>query len=134
MTKTATSPRLPNLGGDTVYLVLDGFGTFGQADRKSDPRHADRQTVLAKLLSGQYEGPLRSVALNTAERWARNVTAEIAQEVLALAGQDLSPAVQDPVRLRRREGSGSGFGFFILSQSGDRTEPRPMCGTRLDED
>jgi hypothetical protein len=92
MTTTMTSPRLPNQG-DTVDLVLDGFGKFGQAD----PRHADRQTVLAKLLSGQYECPLRIVAFNTAEGWARDVTAEIAQAVLALADQDFSPAVRDVV-------------------------------------
>jgi len=42
--------------------VLDGFGTFGQADRETDPGHADRQTVLAILLSRQYERPLRIVA------------------------------------------------------------------------
>ena len=58
---------------------------------------ADRQTVLANLLSGQDERPLRIVACKTAEDWARDVTAEIAQEVLALADQDLSPAVRDVV-------------------------------------
>jgi hypothetical protein len=89
-----TAPRLPN-HGDTVDLVLDGFGTFGQADRETDPGHADRQTVLAILLSRQYERPLRIVA--SAEGWARDVTAEIAKEVLALADQDLSPAVRDVV-------------------------------------
>jgi hypothetical protein len=85
MTTTMTSPRLPNQD-DTVDLVLDGFGKFGQAD----PRQADRQT-------GQYECPLRIVAFNTAEGWARDVTAEIAQEVLALADQDFSPAVREVV-------------------------------------
>ena len=85
-----TSPRLPN-HGDTVDLVLDGFGTFGQADRETDPRQADRQTVLANLLSGQYERPpLRIAACKTAEGGARDVTAKIAQEVLALADEDLS--------------------------------------------
>ena len=56
-----TAPGLPN-HGDTVDLVLDGFGKFGQADRDTDPRHADRQTVLAYLLSGQDQRPLRIVA------------------------------------------------------------------------
>ena len=40
-----TSPRSPN-HGDTVDMVLDGFGTFGQADRETEPQQADRQTVL----------------------------------------------------------------------------------------
>jgi hypothetical protein len=79
-----TSPRLPD-HGDTVDLVLDGVGKFGQADRESDPRQADRQTVLANLLSAQCERLLRIVAFNTAEDWARDITAEIAH----LADQDV---------------------------------------------
>jgi hypothetical protein len=90
-----TSPRLPH-HGDTVDLVLDGV-EFGQADRDTDRWRANRQTVLANLLSGQDERPLRIVAFNTAEGWARDVTAEIVQEVLALADQDLRPAVRDVV-------------------------------------
>jgi hypothetical protein len=62
---TLTSPRLPK-----VFLVLDGFGTFGQAGRETDPRQDDRPTVLANLLSGQYERALRIVASNTTEGWA----------------------------------------------------------------
>ena len=45
-------------------------------------------------LSGQDQRPLRIVAFKT-EAWARDVTAEIAQEVSALADQDLSPAMRD---------------------------------------
>jgi hypothetical protein len=41
--------------------------------------------VLADLLSGQYERPLRIVAFNTAEGWARDVTHELAREALAHA-------------------------------------------------
>jgi hypothetical protein len=89
-----TSPRLPH-HGDTVDLMLDGVGRYGQADRETDPRQADRQTVLANLSSGQNERPLRIAACNTADGWAR--AAEIAQEVLALADQGLSPAVRDVV-------------------------------------
>jgi hypothetical protein len=94
MTTTMTSPRLPNLGGDAVYLVLDGFGTFGQTDRKSDLRQPIGRPSWPSSCPASMSV---SVALNTAERWARNVTAEIAQEVLALADQDLSCAVRDLV-------------------------------------
>jgi hypothetical protein len=37
-----------------VYLVLDDFGRFGRAYRETDVSAADRQTVIANLLSGQY--------------------------------------------------------------------------------
>jgi hypothetical protein len=94
MSTNMTSPGLPK-HGDAVSLVLGGLGKFGQADRETDRRHADRQTVLANLLSGRYERPLRIVACKTAEGWSRDVVANVAQEVLALADEDLSPAVRD---------------------------------------
>jgi len=79
----------------TIYLVLEDFGKFGQAYRETDPGQADRQMVLSNLLSGEYKRPLRIVAFNTTEGWARDVTAEIASEVLARPDQDdLSPAAR----------------------------------------
>ncbi len=65
----------------TVYLVLDDFGRFGRAWRETHESEADRQTIVANLLSGQYERPLKIVAFNAAEGWARDVTAEIAGEI-----------------------------------------------------
>jgi hypothetical protein len=87
-----TSPRIRN-HGDAVDLLLDGLGKFSQADRDTNPRHADRQSAQASLLADQYERPLRFVAFNTVKGWVRDVTAEIAREVLALPDQDFSPAV-----------------------------------------
>ena len=79
----------------TIYLVLEDFGSLGQAYRETDPTQADRQTVLANLLSGQYARPLRIVAFNPTEGWARDVTAEFANEALAYPDQDdFSPAVR----------------------------------------
>ena len=81
---------------DTIYLVLEDFGSLGQAYRETDPSQADRQTVLSNLLSGQYRRPLRIVAFNTTEGWARDVTAEFAREVLARPDQDdLSAAARE---------------------------------------
>jgi hypothetical protein len=87
------SPGLPK-HGDAVCLVLGVLGKFGEADGETGPRQADRQTILANLLSGRCERPLSIVASKSAEGWTRDVTAEIAQEVVALADQDLSPAVR----------------------------------------
>jgi hypothetical protein len=97
MCTTTITPRSPSHDG-TVYLVLDDFGEFGVAYRETDPTRADRQTVVADIVSGQYERPLRIVAFNTADGWARDVTTEIAQEALARASRsdpDLSPAVRN---------------------------------------
>src|SRR6476620_11724163 len=93
---TTATPLLVSGPDDTVYLVLADFGEFGRAYRETQEAQADRQTVLADLLSGQYERPLRIVAFNTAEGWARDVTAEMAQEVVSRSGEwEVSPAVRD---------------------------------------
>jgi hypothetical protein len=95
MRNTMTPPLVPSHDG-TVYLVLDDFGHLGRAYRETDPAEADLTTVVADLLSGQYRHPLRVVAFNTAEGWARDVTAEIAREVLARADESELPlAVHD---------------------------------------
>jgi hypothetical protein len=46
------------------------------------PREADRETIIRNFISGQYECPLRVVAFNTGEGWSRDVSEEIANEVL----------------------------------------------------
>jgi hypothetical protein len=84
--RTTTPRPLPSHDG-TVYLVLDDFGPFGTAYRETDPAAADRKTVVADLLSGQYRHPLRVVAFNIAEGWARDVTGEVARELLARAAE-----------------------------------------------
>jgi hypothetical protein len=78
-----------------VYLVLDDFGALGCAYRETDAAQADPRRVVADLLSGQYRHPLRVVAFNTAEGWARDVSADIARKVLNCAlelDQDLPGA------------------------------------------
>jgi hypothetical protein len=95
---TTTPPPLSTTCNGTVYLVLDDFGEFGRAYRETDLTRADRQSVLADLLSGQYERPLRIVAFNTAEGWARDVSVEMAGEVLAHAEQsdnDIPESLRD---------------------------------------
>jgi hypothetical protein len=96
MRTTMTRPR--SASPDTVYLVLEDFGEFGRAYRETDPTRADRQSVLADLLAGQYERPLRIVAFNTTEGWARDVSAEIFTAALAradAAGDDLPLGVRE---------------------------------------
>ena len=95
MAQQAAPPPLAHSRDGTVYLVLDDFGELGSAYRETDAAQTDPKTVVADLLSGQYRYPLRVVAFNTAEGWARDVTAEIAREVLARADDDMSPALRE---------------------------------------
>ena len=69
----------------TVYLVLNDHGEFGIAYVETDPAEADRETIIRNFLSGQYSNALRVVAFNTAEGWSRDVSEDIAGEVLEQA-------------------------------------------------
>jgi hypothetical protein len=69
-----------------VYFVLDDFGgRLGRAWPEVDEERTDRETLIADLLTGQYHDPVRVVAFNTAERWSRDVSEEIAYELLQRA-------------------------------------------------
>jgi hypothetical protein len=65
-----------------MLLVLNDFGTLGRAYVETDEAQADGATIVENILSGQYSQPLRVVAFNTAEGWARDVTEEIARDAL----------------------------------------------------
>src|SRR5271169_707319 len=69
----------------TVYLVVNDFGKFGRAFVETDIAEADRETVIRNFLSGQYSNALRVIAFNTAEGWSRDVSEDIAGEVLERA-------------------------------------------------
>jgi hypothetical protein len=66
----------------TVYIVVEDFGQFGRAFRETDIAEADLDTIVRNLISGEYRDPLRVVAFNTVEGWSRDVSEEIAYDVL----------------------------------------------------
>jgi hypothetical protein len=82
-----SSSRCPSIvpGADDdrdIYLVLDDFGErLGRAWRETDEERTDRETVIRDLLTGQYSNPVRVVAFNTVERWSRDVSEEVADEL-----------------------------------------------------
>ena len=84
-------PRAPSLVPHfdvTVHVVLDDFGKAGRAYRETDEREAGLESVIDDLLTGQYQNPVRVVAFNTAEGWSRDVSEDVAREVVRrLAGR-----------------------------------------------
>ena len=75
------TPLVPD-GDITVHIVLNDFGDLGRAYVETDEAAADEATIVDNILSGQYSHPLRVVAFNTAEGWARDVTEDIAVAVM----------------------------------------------------
>ena len=73
-------PMIVPFGADqTVYLVFDRLGVSGETAAE----RADLETVVADLLSGQFNDPVRVVAFNTLEHWLQDVSREIAVEIEA---------------------------------------------------
>jgi lysyl-tRNA synthetase class I len=93
------SPPTAPQGFDVdVYVVLDDFGKLGRAYREIDEEAADKETVIRHLMEGQYNDPVRIVAFNTAEGWARDVTEDIATEIrdrVEHSRDELSPGLRD---------------------------------------
>ena len=71
-------PTVPYGADQTIYLVVEGPGQHGGA-RKTE--RADIETVIADLLSGQFNDPIEVVAFNTLEHWRDDLSKDIAREI-----------------------------------------------------
>jgi hypothetical protein len=54
----------------------------GNAWRETDEDSSDLETLLHQLMTGQYSSPVRIVSFNTSEGWSRDVSQEVAEELL----------------------------------------------------
>ena len=71
-----------------LHFVLCDFGRSGHAYVETDPTQADASTVVRNLIGGQYNRPLRVLALNVEEGWVRDVSEIIAAKVRDVAWHD----------------------------------------------
>src|SRR5438552_18430493 len=98
MRKSNWIPSLVPDGADqTVYLVVDDFNRHGRVFRETEVGRTDLESVIADLVSGQYNDPVRVIAFNTAERWAEDVSEDVASEIRRradLANEHVSSAVE----------------------------------------
>ena len=69
----------------TVHIVLDDFGKAGRVYRETNEEDGGLETVIDNLATGQYANPVRVIAFNTAEGWSRDLSEDVAWEVLNCA-------------------------------------------------
>jgi hypothetical protein len=82
MPRTGWSPTIVPYGADQiVYLVVDSFGASGAVYRETEVERADLETIIADLISGQFNDPIRVVAFNTLEHWSEDVSEYVAFEI-----------------------------------------------------
>jgi hypothetical protein len=69
-----------------VLNCVDDFGDLGRCWRETDAEATDLETIITYLREGQYNNPVRVVGFNTAEAWARAVSADVAEELRGRCG------------------------------------------------
>jgi hypothetical protein len=65
----------------TVYLVLNDYRT-GLAYVETALDEADLETIIRNFIAGEYDSALCVVAFNAAEGWSRDVSEDIAGEIV----------------------------------------------------
>jgi hypothetical protein len=99
----AASPPLVPAQRSPLYFVLCDFGpAIGRAHVETDPDDADRETILTRLIAGEYTGPLQVLEIDVPNGTARDVSSEFADDILLRneVGDDLPLDVAAFVSLR----------------------------------
>src|SRR6476661_5991252 len=93
---TINSPPLVPVHDYETYLVVDEISRV-RLYRETVEDEATKETVISDIVSGQYERPVRIVAFNTAEGWSRDVTEDVAREMLDRAARKIEPLTESAV-------------------------------------
>jgi hypothetical protein len=81
----------------TLHVVECAFGKVLYL-REMDLADADQETVIRDFVAGQFDHPRRVIAFNTIEGWSREVSEDIAREVVDRAwrsGEALTAGTRD---------------------------------------
>jgi hypothetical protein len=99
-----TSSTVPYGADQTVYLVVDRLGGVGRIFHETEVERTDLDCIVADLLAGQFNDPVRVVAFNTLEHWSEDVSADIAREIQTrcdIEGEGLPDHLQEFVESSR---------------------------------
>jgi len=106
---------VPYGADETIYLVVDRLGRRDGIDREIEVERPDIETIMAELMAGRFNDPIRVVAFNTLEHWAKDISAEIAAEIRVrcdIEGEQIPEYIRDfaasfpePARSGGRPGS-----------------------------
>jgi hypothetical protein len=94
MRRSWTPSIVPNGTHQTVYLVLNDFGSLGRAYCETVDGRSDLESVISDLISGQYDNPVRVVAFNTAEGCPKMPPKISRARCLGLAGDELPSSLE----------------------------------------
>lgn len=82
MAKDSKSPRIVPYGADqTIYLVVDSFGSRDKVYREAEFERADLESAIVDLLAARFNNPIRLIAYNTMEHWTEDISSQVATEI-----------------------------------------------------
>ena len=93
--------KIPYGADQTAYLVVDRLGQQGGVYRETEVERTDLETIVADLIAGQFNDPVRVIAYNTLEHWSQNISREIATEIQTrcdIEGAAVPEHIEDFVR------------------------------------
>lgn len=76
-----TPSIVPNGQDQNMYLVVDRIGHDDVIFHEVPIGRTELEIVIKDLLQGQYDDPLRVVSFNTEEKWAQDVSEDVAREI-----------------------------------------------------
>ena len=82
-------PSVPYGADETIFVVIENAGAPGGVEREVE--RSDLETVVADLLAGQFEDPIRVLAFNTLEHWSKDLSVAVASEIQARCDSDGVP-------------------------------------------
>ena len=83
---------------EDYYLVVNHYGRFGTAFAETDLDRANYETIIADLMAGQHDDPLRVIRFNPETSRSEDVSHAVAQEILRRLGledRDVPLALED---------------------------------------
>ncbi|SRR5258708_25421782 len=89
-----TTSIVPYGADQTIYVVVDRFAQRGPFYQEREIERPDLDTVIADLLSGRFQDPVRVVAFNTLEHWSHDLSIDVAREIQSRCDSDGSDVPQ----------------------------------------
>ena len=103
-----TASIVPFGADQTLYVVVDRINGLGRGSGEAEVERTDFDGIVADLLSGRFNDPVRVIAFNTLEHWSEDVSAAIASEIRTRAdidGEALPEHLEDFVRQHEAKGA-----------------------------
>jgi len=83
-----TTSIVPYGADETIYIVVDGLGQRGTFHQEREIERTELESVVADLLSGQFNDPICVAAFNTLEHWSKDISTDVAREIQCRCDMD----------------------------------------------